>query len=93
MEYDPDAHCLKTVKLVDFREEVDKVDVILISDVKNHDALQEVLSIQAKSIIRVDPIQRCGVMLIFGSHLAVFPFRRELSDDQDLTRSENRRGK
>eukprot|EP00118_Oscarella_pearsei_P015222 m.136215 g.136215 ORF g.136215 m.136215 type:complete len:1413 (+) comp38172_c1_seq126:32-4270(+) len=71
IEYDPATHCLKTVKLVDFKEEVDKI----------------VSFSQTKSLIRIDPQHRCGAMLVFGTALAVFPFKRELLvDDQDWTK-------
>ena len=35
-------------------------------------------------VVRVDPERRCAVMLIYGSHLVILPFRQEgLLDDHD----------
>ena len=36
-------------------------------------------------MVRVDPERRCSVMLIYGTHLVVLPFRQEgVLDEQDI---------
>lgn len=36
-------------------------------------------------IVRVDPENRCAVMLIYGTRLVVLPFRKDtLTDEQEL---------
>lgn len=36
-------------------------------------------------MVRVDPERRCSVMLIYGTHLVVLPFRQEgVLDEQDM---------
>ena len=36
-------------------------------------------------MVRVDPERRCSVMLIYGTHLVVLPFRQEgVLDEQDV---------
>lgn len=36
-------------------------------------------------IVRVDPENRCAVMLIYGTKLVVLPFRKDtLTDEQEL---------
>ena len=36
-------------------------------------------------MVRVDPERRCSVMLIYGTHLVVLPFRQEgILDDHDV---------
>ena len=33
-------------------------------------------------VIRVDPENRCAVMLVYGRHLVVLPFKQELAVDE-----------
>ena len=49
------------------------------------DEQQGSVSQQLKApVVRVDPERRCAVMLIYGSHLVILPFRQEgLLDDHD----------
>ncbi|XP_063236950.1 cleavage and polyadenylation specificity factor subunit 1 [Bacillus rossius redtenbacheri] len=66
VEYDPEAHDLRTLSLHYFEEE----------DMKggwthNHHV----------PAVRVDPEGRCAVMLAYGRKLVVLPFRRETSPD------------
>lgn len=36
-------------------------------------------------MVRVDPERRCSVMLIYGTHLVVLPFRQEgILEEQDV---------
>ncbi|XP_064640599.1 cleavage and polyadenylation specificity factor subunit 1-like [Lineus longissimus] len=67
VEYDPGTHDLKTSSLHFFEEEFNK-------GFCQHVFLPEV---------RVDPDYRCAVMLIYGSHLVVLPFRREGFVDEE----------
>ena len=37
-------------------------------------------------MVRVDPERRCSVMLIYGTHLVVLPFRQEgMLEEQDVS--------
>ncbi|XP_053718091.1 cleavage and polyadenylation specificity factor subunit 1 [Synchiropus splendidus] len=69
VEYDPGTHDLKTLSLHYFEEP------------ELRDGFVQNVHIP---IIRVDPENRCAVMLIYGTRLVVLPFRKDtLTDDQD----------
>uniref|UniRef100_A0A8C5DQ71 Cleavage and polyadenylation specificity factor subunit 1 n=1 Tax=Gouania willdenowi TaxID=441366 RepID=A0A8C5DQ71_GOUWI len=69
VEYDPGTHDLKTLSL-HFFEEPELRDGFVQN---NH-----------IPIVRVDPENRCAVMLVYGTKLVVLPFRRDtLTDEQE----------
>ena len=67
VEYDPSTHDLKTSSLHYFEEDHFKEAVLQQTDIP---------------FVRVDPDNRCAVMMIYGRHLVVLPFRRELIVDE-----------
>ncbi|PVD20429.1 hypothetical protein C0Q70_18584 [Pomacea canaliculata] len=69
VEYDPSTHDLKTSSLHQFEEP----DLREGFSFNNHIPL-----------VRVDPDGRCAAMLIYGRHLVILPFRKEvLAEDYD----------
>uniref|UniRef100_A0A3Q4BZK8 Cleavage and polyadenylation specificity factor subunit 1 n=1 Tax=Mola mola TaxID=94237 RepID=A0A3Q4BZK8_MOLML len=69
VEYDPGTHDLKTLSLHYFEEP------------ELRDGFVQNVHIP---IVRVDPENRCAVMLIYGTQLVVLPFRKDtLTDDQE----------
>ncbi|CAH3027371.1 unnamed protein product [Porites evermanni] len=70
VDYDPGTHDLKTRSLHFFEDE----------KIKGNN--QEY---SRPPMVRVDPERRCSVMLIYGTHLVVLPFRQEgILDDHDV---------
>ncbi|XP_069698510.1 cleavage and polyadenylation specificity factor subunit 1 [Periplaneta americana] len=70
VEYDPDAHDLRTLSLHYFEEEEMR------GGWTQHYHIP---------MVRVDPEGRCAVMLVYGRKLVVLPFRRETAlDDPEL---------
>ncbi|KAK7874284.1 hypothetical protein R5R35_007770 [Gryllus longicercus] len=70
VEYDPEAHDLRTLSLHYFEEE----------DMRGGWTHHYHIP-----VVRVDPEGRCAVMLVYGRKLVVLPFRREIAiDDPDL---------
>uniref|UniRef100_A0A673AL61 Cleavage and polyadenylation specificity factor subunit 1 n=1 Tax=Sphaeramia orbicularis TaxID=375764 RepID=A0A673AL61_9TELE len=69
VEYDPGTHDLKTLSLHFFEEP------------ELRDGFVQNVHIP---IVRVDPENRCAVMLIYGTKLVVLPFRKDtLADEQE----------
>ncbi|XP_026203717.1 cleavage and polyadenylation specificity factor subunit 1 [Anabas testudineus] len=69
VEYDPGTHDLKTLSLHYFEEP------------ELRDGFVQNVHIP---IVRVDPENRCAVMLIYGTKLVVLPFRKDtLTDEQE----------
>lgn len=69
VEYDPGTHDLKTLSLHYFEEP------------ELRDGFVQNVHIP---IVRVDPENRCAVMLIYGTRLVVLPFRKDtLADEQE----------
>ncbi|KAL0962202.1 hypothetical protein UPYG_G00337050 [Umbra pygmaea] len=69
VEYDPGTHDLKTLSLHYFEEP------------ELRDGFVQNLHIP---MVRVDPENRCAVMLVYGTQLVVLPFRKDtLTDEQD----------
>nr|XP_061808605.1 cleavage and polyadenylation specificity factor subunit 1 [Nerophis lumbriciformis] len=69
VEYDPGTHDLKTLSLHYFEEP------------ELRDGFVQNVHIP---IVRVDPENRCAVMLIYGTKLVVLPFRKDtLADEQE----------
>ncbi|KAI3358341.1 hypothetical protein L3Q82_014785, partial [Scortum barcoo] len=69
VEYDPGTHDLKTLSLHYFEEP------------ELRDGFVQNVHIP---IVRVDPENRCAVMLIYGTQLVVLPFRKDtLTDEQE----------
>uniref|UniRef100_A0A6Q2Y7M7 Cleavage and polyadenylation specificity factor subunit 1 n=1 Tax=Esox lucius TaxID=8010 RepID=A0A6Q2Y7M7_ESOLU len=69
VEYDPGTHDLKTLSLHYFEEP------------ELRDGFVQNLHIP---MVRVDPENRCAVMLVYGTQLVVLPFRKDtLSDEQE----------
>uniref|UniRef100_A0A4W5QAZ0 Cleavage and polyadenylation specificity factor subunit 1 n=1 Tax=Hucho hucho TaxID=62062 RepID=A0A4W5QAZ0_9TELE len=69
VEYDPGTHDLKTLSLHFFEEP------------ELRDGFVQNLHIP---MVRVDPENRCAVMLVYGTQLVVLPFRKDtLTDDQE----------
>lgn len=69
VEYDPGTHDLKTLSLHYFEEP------------ELRDGFVQNVHIP---IVRVDPENRCAVMLIYGTRLVVLPFRKDtLTDEQE----------
>ncbi|KAJ3609793.1 hypothetical protein NHX12_024303 [Muraenolepis orangiensis] len=69
VEYDPGTHDLKTLSLHFFEEP------------ELRDGFVQNVHIP---IVRVDPENRCAVMLVYGTKLVVLPFRRDtLTDEQE----------
>ncbi|XP_030644756.1 cleavage and polyadenylation specificity factor subunit 1 [Chanos chanos] len=69
VEYDPGTHDLKTLSLHFFEEP------------ELRDGFVQNVHIP---IVRVDPENRCAVMLIYGTQLVVLPFRKDtLTDEQE----------
>ncbi|XP_060798374.1 cleavage and polyadenylation specificity factor subunit 1 isoform X2 [Neoarius graeffei] len=69
VEYDPGTHDLKTLSLHFFEEP------------ELRDGFVQNVHIP---IVRVDPENRCAVMLVYGTQLVVLPFRKDtLTDEQD----------
>ena len=66
-EYDPETNELKTISLHYFEDE----------DLQNGCCQKGV----HHSEVRVDPEGRCAVMLIYGTHLVVLPFRKDVAAD------------
>ncbi|KAK3787111.1 hypothetical protein RRG08_030274 [Elysia crispata] len=66
VEYDPSTHDLKTCSLHQFED----YDLRSGHTINNH-----------LPMVRTDPDGRCAGMLIYGSHLVVLPFRKEISSD------------
>lgn len=70
VEYDPEAHDLRTLSLHYFEEEEMR------GGWTQHHHIP---------MVRVDPEGRCAVMLVYGRKLVVLPFRRETAlDDPEL---------
>lgn len=70
VDYDPGTHDLKTRSLHFFEDEKIK------GNNQEH---------SRPPMVRVDPERRCSVMLIYGTHLVVLPFRQEgILDDHDV---------
>ncbi|XP_011607499.1 cleavage and polyadenylation specificity factor subunit 1 [Takifugu rubripes] len=70
VEYDPGTHDLKTLSLHYFEE------------LELRDGFVQNVHIP---IVRVDPENRCAVMLIYGTKLVVLPFRKDtLTDEQEV---------
>eukprot|EP00795_Rhopilema_esculentum_P001311 gene1311-15698_t len=67
VEYDPTCHDLKTVSMHYF---------------ENEDLKGGVMENVFDPVIRVDPENRCAVMLVYGRHLVVLPFKQELAVDE-----------
>ncbi|XP_077446808.1 cleavage and polyadenylation specificity factor subunit 1 [Stigmatopora argus] len=71
VEYDPGTHDLKTLSLHYFEEP------------ELRDGFVQNVHIP---IVRVDPENRCAVMLVYGTKLVVLPFRKDtLTDEQEGT--------
>ncbi|XP_067007220.1 cleavage and polyadenylation specificity factor subunit 1 isoform X2 [Anabrus simplex] len=71
VEYDPEAHDLRTLSLHYFEEE----------DMRGGWTHHYHIP-----MVRVDPEGRCAVMLVYGRKLVVLPFRRDTAlDDPDLS--------
>ncbi|KAJ8403064.1 hypothetical protein AAFF_G00359800 [Aldrovandia affinis] len=69
VEYDPGTHDLKTLSLHYFEEP------------ELRDGFVQNVHIP---IVRVDPENRCAVMLVYGTQLVVLPFRKDtLTDEQE----------
>uniref|UniRef100_A0A671ULM3 Cleavage and polyadenylation specificity factor subunit 1 n=1 Tax=Sparus aurata TaxID=8175 RepID=A0A671ULM3_SPAAU len=69
VEYDPGTHDLKTLSLHFFEEP------------ELRDGFVQNVHIP---IVRVDPENRCAVMLVYGTQLVVLPFRKDtLTDEQE----------
>uniref|UniRef100_A0A674ANQ1 Cleavage and polyadenylation specificity factor subunit 1 n=1 Tax=Salmo trutta TaxID=8032 RepID=A0A674ANQ1_SALTR len=69
VEYDPGTHDLKTLSLHFFEEP------------ELRDGFVQNLHIP---MVRVDPENRCAVMLVYGTQLVVLPFRKDtLTDEQE----------
>ncbi|KAJ8334240.1 hypothetical protein SKAU_G00398790 [Synaphobranchus kaupii] len=69
VEYDPGTHDLKTLSLHFFEE------------AELRDGFVQNVHIP---IVRVDPENRCAVMLVYGTQLVVLPFRKDtLTDEQE----------
>ncbi|KAJ8273298.1 hypothetical protein GJAV_G00099970 [Gymnothorax javanicus] len=69
VEYDPGTHDLKTISLHYFEEP------------ELRDGFVQNVHIP---IVRVDPENRCAVMLVYGTQLVVLPFRKDtLTDEQE----------
>ncbi|XP_076157774.1 cleavage and polyadenylation specificity factor subunit 1 [Alosa pseudoharengus] len=69
VEYDPGTHDLKTLSLHYFEEP------------ELRDGFVQNVHIP---IVRVDPENRCAVMLVYGTRLVVLPFRKDtLTDEQE----------
>ncbi|CAG5883736.1 unnamed protein product [Menidia menidia] len=69
VEYDPGTHDLKTLSLHYFEEQ------------ELRDGFVQNVHIP---IVRVDPENRCAVMLVYGTKLVVLPFRKDtLTDEQE----------
>ncbi|KAM6958697.1 cleavage and polyadenylation specificity factor subunit 1 [Aplochiton taeniatus] len=69
VEYDPGTHDLKTLSLHFFEEP------------ELRDGFVQNIHIP---IVRVDPENRCAVMLVYGTQLVVLPFRKDtLTDEQE----------
>lgn len=69
VEYDPGTHDLKTLSLHYFEEP------------ELRDGFVQNVHIP---IVRVDPENRCAVMLVYGTKLVVLPFRKDtLTDEQE----------
>eukprot|EP00794_Sanderia_malayensis_P018647 gene18646-20528_t len=75
VEYDPSSHDLKTVSLHYFEHE---------------EFMGGYMENIHSPIIRVDPENRCAVMLVYGKHLVVLPFKHEtaVDDTEPLQTSE-----
>ncbi|XP_044171683.1 cleavage and polyadenylation specificity factor subunit 1-like [Acropora muricata] len=70
VDYDPGTHDLKTRSLHFFED--DKIKG------RNQEYFRP-------PMVRVDPERRCSVMLIYGTHLVVLPFRQEgILEEQDV---------
>ncbi|XP_005092153.1 cleavage and polyadenylation specificity factor subunit 1 [Aplysia californica] len=67
VEYDPSTHDLKTCSLHQFEE---------------HELRGGYTTTTHLPVIRVDPDGRCAGMLIYGTHLVVLPFRKEVAMDE-----------
>ncbi|XP_048576873.1 cleavage and polyadenylation specificity factor subunit 1 isoform X2 [Nematostella vectensis] len=62
VDYDPGKHDIKTRSLHFFEDE----------KIKSHCLAQD-----RAPVVRIDPERRCAVMLAYGTHLVVLPFRQE----------------
>lgn len=67
VEYDPSTHDLKTCSLHQFEE----------YDLRSGYTINHHLP-----LVRTDPDGRCAGMLIYGTHLVVLPFRKEVASDE-----------
>ncbi|XP_028673862.1 cleavage and polyadenylation specificity factor subunit 1 [Erpetoichthys calabaricus] len=77
VEYDPGTHDLKTLSLHYFEEP------------ELRDGFVQNVHIP---IVRVDPENRCAVMLIYGTRLVVLPFRKDtLTDEQECVVGEGQK--
>nr|CAD7202674.1 unnamed protein product [Timema douglasi] len=87
VEYDPEAHDLRTLSLHYFEEEDMRMRI---SNIDMEGGWTHHYHIP---MVRVDPEGRCAVMLVYGRKLVVLPFRRETAlDDPDLSMADVKTG-
>ena len=82
MEYDPDTSNLKTVSLHCFED--DSIKVVTRMCTHPHVCMCVcVLSLKGallnnchRPYLRVEPEEKCAAMIVYGTHLAILPFRQ-----------------